>query len=74
MLEGKKAVHIHSTGGVYSQGPAAAMNFGDPHLKAVLGFLGVKDYTAVLIEGTKQFPTEAEAIRAKSGCTSSRIC
>ncbi|WP_117170192.1 FMN-dependent NADH-azoreductase [Paraliobacillus sediminis] len=66
MLEGKKAVHVHSTGDVYSQGPSASMNFGDPYLKAVLGYLGVKDYSAVLIEGTKIFPTEAEAIREKA--------
>jgi FMN-dependent NADH-azoreductase len=33
LIKGKKALHIHATGGVHSHGPGAAMNFGDPFLK-----------------------------------------
>lgn len=33
LLEGKKALHIQATGGVYSEGPYAAVDFGRNHLK-----------------------------------------
>jgi FMN-dependent NADH-azoreductase len=43
-LTGKKATFIIPTGGNYSEGSKlAAMNFVDPYLRAVFGFLGVTD-------------------------------
>jgi FMN-dependent NADH-azoreductase len=66
LLGGKKVVHIHATGGVYSEGPAAAMNFADPYLRAIMGFLGVTSYENVLAEGMNQFPTEVETIKQKA--------
>ena len=47
LLKGKKATILISTGGVYSAGtPGAAMNFVEPYLRAVLGFLGVTDVSS----------------------------
>jgi len=44
LLTGKKATVLAASGGAYGTGsPAAAMNFVDPYLKTVLGFLGVTD-------------------------------
>ncbi len=48
----KKALHVHASGGVYSQGPAQAMDFGNKYLQSVLSFMGVTDFEAVLLEGT----------------------
>ncbi|PEY97777.1 FMN-dependent NADH-azoreductase, partial [Bacillus sp. AFS018417] len=39
LLEGKKALHIQATGGIYSEGAYAVMDFGRQHLNAVLGFM-----------------------------------
>lgn len=55
LLKGKKATILVSTGGVYEAGtPAASMNFVEPYLRAVLGFLGITDVTFVTAAGAAQ--------------------
>ncbi|MDM5188462.1 FMN-dependent NADH-azoreductase [Bacillus sp. DX4.1] len=63
LLEGKKAFHIQATGGVYSEGPYAAMDFGRNHLKALLGFMGVSDVDYLAIEGMSANPEKAPEIK-----------
>jgi FMN-dependent NADH-azoreductase len=49
----KKATFITASGGVYEQGsPASAMNFVEPYLRAVFGFIGVTDTRFVNASGT----------------------
>ena len=44
LLTGKKATFLVATGGVYGQGSAmASLNFIEPYLKAVFGFIGIGD-------------------------------
>jgi len=51
-LAGGKTVIVASTrGGIYSSGPATAMDHQESYLKAVLGFLGVTDVSFVRAEG-----------------------
>lgn len=53
LLRDKKATFLVATGGVYEQGtPMAAMNFIEPYLRSVFGFLGVKDVTFINASGT----------------------
>src|SRR6266851_938896 len=48
LLQGKKATVVIASGGVYALGtPMGGLNFVEPYLKAVLGFLGVTDVTFV---------------------------
>ncbi len=55
LLQGKKATVLIASGGVYATGtPAGGMNFVEPYLKAVLGFLGVTDVTFVTAGGAAQ--------------------
>lgn len=55
LLKGKKATILISTGGVYDAGsPAAAMNFVEPYLRAVFGFLGITDVKVVTASGAAQ--------------------
>lgn len=63
LLEGKKAIHIQATGGIYSDGPAAAMDFGRNHLQAVLAFLGVTDVAYLPVEGMAAFSDKAAEIK-----------
>lgn len=51
LLKGKKAILVLAMGGVYSTGPMASFNHLEPHLRSVLGFLGITDIETVLIEG-----------------------
>lgn len=64
LMGGKPAVHLHARGGFYSEGPAAAVNFADPYVKAVLGFIGLDVMESVIAEGHAFAPDQAEAIKA----------
>ena len=60
MLHGKKATILVSSGGVYAPGTSmGALNFVDPYLKAVLGFLGVTNAKVVSAGGAAQVMTGA---------------
>lgn len=60
LLLGKKTYLVLASGGIYSDGPAAAMDFQRPYLLAVLGFLGLTDVEVVLAEGTAMDPEVRE--------------
>ncbi len=50
LLEGKGAIVIESRGGYYSDGTAKALDSQEPHLKVLLGFMGIKDLTFIRAE------------------------
>jgi FMN-dependent NADH-azoreductase len=51
LIQGKKVYVFTSRGGVYSEGPAKAMDFHETYLRAVLGFIGMSDITFIHSEG-----------------------
>ncbi|MFD1256814.1 FMN-dependent NADH-azoreductase [Mucilaginibacter terrae] len=51
LVKNKKVYLAISTGGVYSEGPMKSYDFTEPYLRAVLGFLGITDITALRVEG-----------------------
>lgn len=50
LLTGKRAIVVESRGGLYSEGPAQALDFQEPYLRQLLGFVGVTDVTFVRAE------------------------
>ena len=50
LLKGKRAIVIESRGGLYSQGPAQVMDAQEPHLRTLLGFIGITDVTFIRAE------------------------
>lgn len=50
LLAGKRAVVVESRGGLYSEGPAKAVDFQEPYLRQLLGFIGVTDVTFIHAE------------------------
>jgi FMN-dependent NADH-azoreductase len=50
LVTGKKAIVVLSRGGLYSEGPAAAFDSQEPHLRTLLGFMGITDVTFVRAE------------------------
>jgi FMN-dependent NADH-azoreductase len=55
LVKGKKATILSATGGVYDVGtPAGALNFFEPYLRAVLGFIGITDVKFVTAGGVAQ--------------------
>jgi FMN-dependent NADH-azoreductase len=51
LIQGKQVYVFTSRGGVYSEGPAKAMDFHETYLRAVLGFIGMTDVTFIHSEG-----------------------
>jgi FMN-dependent NADH-azoreductase len=50
LITGKKAIVIETRGGLYSEGPAVAFDSQEPHLRTLLGFMGITDVTFVRAE------------------------
>jgi FMN-dependent NADH-azoreductase len=60
LLKGKKVFIVTGRGGIYSgQSPARAMDFQEPYLRAMLGFLGLDDVTFIHVEGLAISPEAA---------------
>lgn len=66
LLKGKKAVVIESRGGLYSEGPAAALDGQETHLRNLLGFIGIADPTFVRAEKLGYGPDAVEAALAQA--------
>ena len=47
LCKGKKAVHIVSRGGNYSEGPAKEYEMGDRYLRTIFAFFGITDFTTI---------------------------
>ena len=61
LAKGKKVIVVSTRGGVYSAGPAAALDHQETYLSAVLGFLGVTDIEFLRAEGLNLGPDAKQA-------------
>lgn len=50
LLKGKRAIVVESRGGLYSSGPTQHLDSQEPHLRTMLGFMGITDVTFVRAE------------------------
>lgn len=65
LLKGKRAIVIETRGGLYSEGPAQVMDAQEPHLLALLGFIGITDVNFIRAEQLAMGPEpRAAAIEA----------
>jgi FMN-dependent NADH-azoreductase len=48
----RKMIVVESTGGIYSQGPAAKLNHCSTYLQDVFGFIGIEQLKILPVEGT----------------------
>jgi FMN-dependent NADH-azoreductase len=51
LLLGKKVFLAIASNGVYSEGPSKSMDYAEPYLRFILGFIGVTDITTYRVEG-----------------------
>jgi FMN-dependent NADH-azoreductase len=63
LLTDKKALHIQSRGGIYSEGPAAAMEMGHRYLEMIMQFFGVPSFEGLFVEGHAAMPDKAQEIK-----------
>jgi FMN-dependent NADH-azoreductase len=61
LMTGKKAVVIESRAGFYSDGPASGLDSQEPHLRTLLGFIGITDVVFVRAEKLAFGPSAAAA-------------
>jgi len=67
LLCGKKVYVVLSRGGFYGEGSAgAAVNFQEPYLRTIFGFVGITDITFVSVEGQAVGPAPAAEGLAKA--------
>ena len=52
LLAGKKAVILISSAGDYSVAPASGMDFVEPYVRAIMGFMGITDVTVIKSDGS----------------------
>jgi len=61
LLGGKRVIVIESRGGLYSEGPAQAIDFQEPYLRHLLGFMGLADIAFIHAEKIGFGPDAREA-------------
>jgi FMN-dependent NADH-azoreductase len=72
LLKGKQVFVVTGRGGIYSgDAPAKVLDFQEPYLRGILGFLGLDDVTFIHIEGLSMSPDGAEQgfARARNAIT-----
>jgi FMN-dependent NADH-azoreductase len=50
LLKGKRAIVVESRGGLYSSGPAQPLDSQEPHLRTLLGFIGISEIAFIRAE------------------------
>ncbi|WP_251550049.1 FMN-dependent NADH-azoreductase [Neobacillus muris] len=66
LLTNRKAIHIQTRGGIYSNGPMSEYEMGDRYLSKALEFLGFDQLETIVAEGMDHFPKQAPEIMAKA--------
>ena len=52
LLSAKKAIVLISSAGDYSEAPASGMDFVEPYVRAILGFMGITDITVIKVDAS----------------------
>jgi FMN-dependent NADH-azoreductase len=73
LVTGKKAYVFMAAGGNYSQPPMNGMDFVEPYLKAILGFMGITDITFIRAEGLAMGPEAAEKAKTEASSKAERL-
>ncbi len=66
LITGKRVIVVESRGGLYSEGPAKVMDFQEPYLRTLLGFIGLTDVTFIHAEKIGFGPEAREAALASA--------
>jgi FMN-dependent NADH-azoreductase len=66
LLQNKKAYVVTASGGNYDAPPMSQMNFHEPYLRTIFGFLGIKDMTFIKVNGHSEEEIAASVAAAKA--------
>lgn len=73
LLTGKRVIVVESRGGLYSEGPAVGLDFQEPYLRQLLGFVGLTDVTFVRAEKIGYGPDARDQAVADSRAVLAKI-
>jgi len=73
LLTGKRVIVVESRGGLYSEGPDQAIDFQEPYLRQLLGFVGLTDVTFIRAEKIGYGPEARDAALAGSRAELARL-
>ncbi|TJX15129.1 FMN-dependent NADH-azoreductase [Tissierella creatinini] len=62
LCQGKKAMHIVTRGGAYSEEPLSQFELGDRYIKTLFGFLGFSEYDTIAVENMDRSDTNVEEV------------
>jgi FMN-dependent NADH-azoreductase len=62
LVKGKKVYLALSSGGIYSEGAWKAMDYVEPYMRFILGFIGLTDVTVFRVEGLNVPGVKEEAL------------
>lgn len=63
LMKGKKAIHIHGSGGVYSN--TTGIEHADSYVTGALRFMGIEVLPTIFIEGIDYDPSQKDAIMSR---------
>ena len=63
LMKGKKAIHIHGSGGVYSN--TTGIEHADSYVTGALRFMGIEVAPTIFIEGIDYDPSQKDAIMSR---------
>lgn len=66
LAAGKRVIVASARGGIYSNGPATAIDFQEPYLRHVFGFMGIHDVEFVRAEGLNLGESQRETAMARA--------
>lgn len=66
LISGKRAIIILGRGGIYTEGPAQALDYQETYLRAILGYIGFASIEAIHIEGVAMGPGQVAAAIASA--------
>jgi FMN-dependent NADH-azoreductase len=73
LVQGKHAILVLASGGVYSNGRMKPFDFTEPYLRTVLGFIGITDIDVVRVEGVANSTIGPEKALASAATQSKQI-
>jgi len=59
--QGRKCLHIHSNGGLHY---GKEEDHSVPYLMSIMGFMGIEDFEAVVVEGVDAIPDRADEFKS----------
>ncbi len=73
LVADKPVLLIHVRGGVYSHGPAQALDHAVPYLRSVCSLLGLNNFQTIICEGIEMYPERSGEIFTRAMAETAKL-